>query len=197
MANTGKKLLLLGKYRPSGTGAPNDIYTVVDGHYIGHDGFVVPRNADEFLERFPNYVSAGSRSGSTDRQPPRTWQTGRKTHFDLKTLPETSKHCLEGKADVIENVRSGEAPWANEARFRNYVNLCLANRFNTLFAKRRRDALGRNNWVPLAGGFGCKEPGTVDDEFLPPRIGIPHSSRATLDRAGNRPPPYCRVDPLR
>jgi len=26
---------------------------VVDGRYIGHDGFVVPKNFDEFHERFP------------------------------------------------------------------------------------------------------------------------------------------------
>jgi hypothetical protein len=33
-----------------------DAFTVVDGHYVGHDGFVVPKNFDEFHERFPQYV---------------------------------------------------------------------------------------------------------------------------------------------
>jgi hypothetical protein len=34
----------------------SDPFTVVDGHYLGHDGFVVPKNFDEFHERFPDYV---------------------------------------------------------------------------------------------------------------------------------------------
>ncbi len=33
-----------------------DPFTIAHGHYIGHDGFVVPRDCDEFLQRFPNYV---------------------------------------------------------------------------------------------------------------------------------------------
>ena len=31
----------------------SDPFTVVDGRYIGRDGFVVPKNFDEFHERFP------------------------------------------------------------------------------------------------------------------------------------------------
>ena len=30
--------------------------TTVGGRHIGHDGFVVPKNLDEFHERFPEYV---------------------------------------------------------------------------------------------------------------------------------------------
>jgi hypothetical protein len=33
-----------------------DPFTIVDGRYVGHDGFVVPKNFDEFHERFPQYV---------------------------------------------------------------------------------------------------------------------------------------------
>ena len=34
----------------------SDPFVVVDGHYIGHDGFVVPKDFEEFYERFPLYV---------------------------------------------------------------------------------------------------------------------------------------------
>src|SRR5579884_599980 len=34
----------------------SDPFSVVDGHYVGHDGFVVPKDFDEFHQRFPDYV---------------------------------------------------------------------------------------------------------------------------------------------
>jgi hypothetical protein len=34
----------------------SDPFIIVDGCYIGRDGFVVPKNFDEFYERFPKYV---------------------------------------------------------------------------------------------------------------------------------------------
>jgi hypothetical protein len=33
-----------------------DQITIADGRYVGHDGFIVPKNFDEFHERFPQYV---------------------------------------------------------------------------------------------------------------------------------------------
>ena len=40
----------------SGENRRTDSFTVVDGRYVGHDGFVVPQNFDEFHERFPEYI---------------------------------------------------------------------------------------------------------------------------------------------
>jgi hypothetical protein len=35
----------------------HDLYTISeDGHFIGQDGFVVPRSFEEFFERHPRYV---------------------------------------------------------------------------------------------------------------------------------------------
>jgi len=35
----------------------NAIYAVsVDGHYVGHDGFIVPKTTAEFLRRFPRWI---------------------------------------------------------------------------------------------------------------------------------------------
>ena len=33
-----------------------DPFSVRDGRFVGDDGFVVPKNFDEFHERFPEYV---------------------------------------------------------------------------------------------------------------------------------------------
>ncbi len=33
-----------------------DPFTIKDGHYVGSDRFVVPRDFDEFYQRFPDYV---------------------------------------------------------------------------------------------------------------------------------------------
>jgi hypothetical protein len=33
-----------------------DPFTILAGHYIGDDGFVVPQNFNEFFERFPDYI---------------------------------------------------------------------------------------------------------------------------------------------
>jgi hypothetical protein len=33
-----------------------DPFSVRDGRFVGHDGFVVPKDFDEFHERFPDYV---------------------------------------------------------------------------------------------------------------------------------------------
>jgi hypothetical protein len=54
-------------------------FTVVDGHYVGSDGFVVPRDFDEFSSRFPNYVRKWVRKHSGGAYAQRTWTTGRKT----------------------------------------------------------------------------------------------------------------------
>ncbi len=34
----------------------SDPFTIRDGRYVGSDGFVVPRDFEEFYQRFPDYV---------------------------------------------------------------------------------------------------------------------------------------------
>ncbi|MGA8489436.1 MAG: hypothetical protein WB711_03380 [Terriglobales bacterium] len=33
-----------------------DPFTLIDGRYVGHDGFVVPKDFDEFHQRFPHHI---------------------------------------------------------------------------------------------------------------------------------------------
>lgn len=180
MANTEKKQLMLGKSRPAERVCRTDPYTVVNARYVGHDGFVVPRNCDEFLERFPDYVLRWVKkrlNGSSVAGDVEDWAQDLILH--LRYLSKKSKHRLEGKTDVIETFDPVKQHGANEARFRNYVNLCLTNRFNTLYVQRTRDAVGRKTWVPLAGGLDCDDPGAVDDEFC-------HRESTYLEAIGQR-----------
>jgi hypothetical protein len=39
----------------------------------------------------------------------------------------------------------------------------LRNRFNNIYTKRKRDALGPNNWVPLGIDLDGRQSRTVDD----------------------------------
>ena len=57
----------------------SDPFTIIEGQYIGHDGFVVPKNFDEFHERFPEYVRNWVKSMRTGQRRKRMSKTGRKT----------------------------------------------------------------------------------------------------------------------
>jgi hypothetical protein len=111
-----------------------------DGHYVGDDGFVVPRNFDEFYERYPKYVL--------------NWVRRRINHFQvddvvedwaqdllvyLKFSPvrsftrgETDKACR----DVIAAFDPDEQGGASELSFRKYLNAVLADLFIAVAAKR-------------------------------------------------------------
>jgi hypothetical protein len=112
-----------------------------DGHYVGEDGFVVPRNFDELYERYPKYVL--------------NWAKKRLNRFTvdedvedytqdlliyLKFSPARSFN--RGEADkvccgVIEAFDPGEQGGASEPIFRRYLNAALAQLFNAIVAKRQ------------------------------------------------------------
>jgi hypothetical protein len=46
----------------------------------------------------------------------------------------------------------------NEARFRNYINLCLANKFRTMRSKRMKDALCHPRNLSLDGRTESEDP---------------------------------------
>jgi hypothetical protein len=111
-----------------------------DGHYVGDDGFVVPRNFDEFYERYPQYVL--------------NWVKRRINHFQVDEVVEDWTQDLlvylkfssarsfnrgaadEACRDVIEAFDPYEQSGASELNFRNYLNAVLADMFNTIAAER-------------------------------------------------------------
>src|SRR5271165_5525379 len=115
----------------------SDPFTIRDGHYVAHDGFVVPKDFEEFYERFPEYVRKwvskhGDRFATNEDL--EDWAQDLLAH--LCCLPQTSKHRESGKKDVVQVFDPVLHYGANEARFRNYINRCLANKFSTMRSKR-------------------------------------------------------------
>ncbi len=80
-----------------------DPFTIRDGRYVGHDGFIVPNNFDEFYERFPLYVRswvnryADKTATNEDLE---DWSQDLLIH--LRHLPATSKHREVGKEDIVQ-----------------------------------------------------------------------------------------------
>lgn len=129
-----------------------DPFTIRDGHYVGHDGFVVPKDFAEFYKRFPGYVHrwvikhTGTSASQEDIE---DWTQDLIIH--VSRLSQTSKYRQAGKEDIVATFDPLRQHGANEARFRNYINLCLANKFRTMHSKRMKDALCRQGNISFDG----------------------------------------------
>jgi len=143
-----------------------DPFTVVDGRNVGHDGFVVPKNFDEFHERFPQYVRnwvSRRVNRSAPREDVEDWAQDLLIH--LRYLPATSKHRKAGKQDVVQTFDPQKHGGANAARFFNYINLCLGNKLRSIHSKRMKNPICRAGNLSLGGYFDENDSGQVDDEF--------------------------------
>ncbi len=82
---------------------------------------------------FPNTSATGSAS-TLDRSAPQEdvedWTQDLLIH--LRCLPATSKHREAGKEDIVQTFDPHKHYGANSARFFNYINLCLANKFRSI-----------------------------------------------------------------
>ena len=157
----------------------SDPFTITDGHFVGSDGFVVPRDFEEFFERFPEYVRKWV-SKHADKSEPREDLEDRAQDLliHLLNLPQTSKYREAGKKDIVQTFDPVKHYGANQARFQNYVNLCLANKLKTFHSKSMKDALFRPGNLSLAAQMEGEDLRTVDDEYC-------HSHSAYLQRAAN------------
>jgi len=143
-----------------------DPFTVVNGRYVGHDGFVVPKNFDEFHERFPQYVRNWV-NRHADRSVPKEdredWTQDLLIH--LRYLPSTSKHRQAGKEDIVQTFDPYKHHGANQARFQNYINLCLGNKYRTIYSKRKKNPLCRPGNLSLTTHFDETDRDQIGDEF--------------------------------
>ncbi len=139
-----------------------DPFCYVDGHFIGHDGFVVPKDFPEFYERFPQYIRrwvsrhAGACSSKEDID---EWSQDLCAH--MSCLPATSNYRKAGKQDVIQTFDPLRHFGATLPRFLNYVNRCLINRFRTIHSNRMKNPVCRAD--PLSS-FDVGGVATADDE---------------------------------
>lgn len=141
---------------------PDSQYDVImfdplTGHYIGDDGFRVPKDFIEFYERYPNYIRNWVKkrlSRFTVDEDVEDWTQDLIIH--MKYLPQTSKHRKpgandrkDGCTDVIETFNPIQQYGASERRFRSYINFCLANKFNTVYSKRNKNPICRQGNVSI------------------------------------------------
>ena len=139
-----------------------DPFTVVKGRYVGHDNFIVPKNFDEFYERYPDHVRNWVRkhvSSSTPNEDVEDWTQDLLIH--LRYLPATSKHRAVGNEDIVETFDPNKHHGANAARFFNYINLCLGNKFRAMYSKRSKNPLCR----PGNTSFEAGDRHHASDEF--------------------------------
>ena len=110
-----------------------DPFTIKDGRSVGSDGFVVPKDFPEFHERFPDYVHrwvSKHADRSTPKEDVKDWTQDLLIH--LSSLPLTSKYREAGNEDIVQTFDPHKHYGANSARFFNYINLCLGNKFSTM-----------------------------------------------------------------
>jgi hypothetical protein len=152
-----------------------DLFTVDStGHFVGDDGFRVPRDFSEFYEWCPRYIQSWVKRrlgrGVVDMDV-EDWTQELSMH--LHYLPAKSKHRLpgangrlDGCHDVIETFNPIRQYGASERRFRSYINNCLANRFSTMQSKRQKNPVCRFGNLSLASVMDpdCYE--VVDDEYV-------------------------------
>src|SRR6185503_7686029 len=103
MATTQDFAVSLGKSLSRTTPYWDDPFTIQNGHYVGHDGFIVPNSFTEFYERFPRYVAnwvAAKTRGSLTRSEAEDWTP--ELLLFLASLPLKSVHRTSGKQDVIQ-----------------------------------------------------------------------------------------------
>ena len=144
----------------------SDPFMISGGRYVGHDGFVVPRDFDEFQERFPRHIPNWIRKHAerfASEEDLADWTQDLTIH--LKYLPATSKHRESGKEDIVQTFDPSKHYGANQSRFLNYINLCLANKFRTMRSKCMKDALCHPGNMTLAVRMDAEKPGQIDDEF--------------------------------
>jgi hypothetical protein len=141
-----------------------DPFTIKDGRSVGSDGFVVPKDFAEFHERFPDYVHrwvSKHAATSASQGDIEDWTQDLLIH--LSRLPLTSKYREAGKEDIVATFDPLRHYGANEARFRSYINLCLANKFRTMHSKRMKDALCRPGNLSLGGEKADEDLCSVDE----------------------------------
>jgi hypothetical protein len=136
-------------------------------HFIGDDGFCVPRNFEEFWERWPHYIRNWVKKRLHKYivdEDVEDWEMELLLH--MKYLPERSKWRLAGMQDVIQTFNPELQYGASEKRFRNYVNNCLANRFNTIMSKRNKNPICRPGNYSLSTQLDPENYEVVDDEYV-------------------------------
>lgn len=132
-------------------------YTIsADGHYVGSDGFVVPKNFTEFFEREPMSVRRFLMKKLHRQMVDEVILDMEQDLFlHLHYLPEKSKHRLEGKTDIIQCFDPEKQHGASAKRFHNYLALCMSNRVYAILHRQKKNPVyHKTNLSIMAGSRG-------------------------------------------
>jgi hypothetical protein len=161
--------------QPASIPSTRDTYTVLDGHWVGHDEFVVPAAFPEFFARYPRYVS-----NWVARHMPSTYHSASEREdrssdllLHLMELPKDSKYRQpgfnghpEGCTDRIQVFNPNNAYGASTPRFFNYINLVLRNHFISLKRKAGSNPILRYNNISLYSVDGDSGDQLINEDYL-------------------------------
>ena len=153
-------------------GYTGDVFYIhPDGHFVGVDGFIVPQNFAEFLDRFPNYITGWAKKrlfGKASPEDIEDWTQELGMH--MGSLPPKSKYRAEGLVDVVQTFNPFQQYGASERRFRYYINYCLTNKFNTVHGKRMKNPVCRMGNLSLSNADDSMQEmysnGEATDEYI-------------------------------
>ena len=136
-----------------------------DGHYMDveelkkpeHKQFKIPKNFDEFYAWRPDFVTNWVKkrlSRFNVDEEVEDWTQDLLIH--LRYLSKDSKYRIPGAngvpngcQDIIETFNPIQQYGASERRFRNYINLILANKFNTVKKRSQNNPVCRPGNTPF------------------------------------------------
>ena len=139
---------------------------LLTGGTLGMTGSSCRRTSTNFTNGFPNTSATGStgtRTGLYRKRTREDWTQDLLIH--LRYLPSTSKHRQAGKEDIVQTFDPYKHHGANQARFQNYINLCLGNKFRTIYSKRKKNPLCRPGNLSLTTHFDETDRDQIGDEF--------------------------------
>jgi hypothetical protein len=154
-------------------------YINKDGYFVGEDGFVVPKDFNEFFTRYPRYIENWVRRRLNGQGIPEDIEDWcQELIIHMKYLPSTSKYRSMGKEDVIQTFDPFSQYGASERRWRSYLNYCLANKYNTIHGKRIKNPICRMGNISIVAEVRPDIHGEVTDEYV-------YSKSETLCHATN------------
>jgi hypothetical protein len=69
------------------------------------------------------------------------------------------------RKDIVQTFDPARHYGAIQRRFQNYINLCLANKFRTMYAARMKNPLCRTGNLSLSGHVDGEDWGALNDEY--------------------------------
>jgi hypothetical protein len=147
-------------------------YTISgDGHFIGHDGFIVPRSVEEFIDRYPRYVRDRVRLRWRHASAAEREDYESELLIFLMTLPKDSKFRTpgyngfpQGCKDRVQTFSPDDEYGASGPCFFYYLKVILTNHFNSLWAKTFSDPIRRHGTLNLYSSD--HDENVIDESYL-------------------------------